>query len=232
MGDHLQIDAVLHSGARVNWALPYAQLRQTNVVATHELVRFCARQNIPLHFVSTVSVADGERGMLDPSLVRNGYVLSKWAAEAHVRQAQACGLAATIYRPGMISGHSRTGAGKAEFFPDRYFRGCVEVGCAAAGDAVCDLTPVDYVASVIVKLLQNSSTGGAYNIYNPRSPTYTALAAFVGMPAVSMTQFLAQLGPHNALAPLLPLLGANGLPAAAKWGDTALQEALASFYEP
>ena len=74
--------------------------------------------------------------MLDPRRIRSPYVRTKWAVEFVVRKAAASGAlpngGATIYPSGMLSGHSGTERGHPRFFPDRYLRGGLEAGVAAA----------------------------------------------------------------------------------------------------
>ncbi|CAE8611811.1 unnamed protein product [Polarella glacialis] len=142
------------------------------------------------------------------------------------------GLPGTIYRPGMLSGSSVTGIGNASFFPDRYIRGCLELGFAASSEAVCDLTPVDYAAGVIVRLMMEGlAPGKTLHVFNPRSPSYSDLAKLLGLPSLPVHEFLAKLGSESSLSPLLPMLS-GGLPAASPWGDQNLQQALGADYAP
>ena len=46
-----------------------------------------------------------------------GYTQSKWVAERLVLKARALGLPARVYRPGIITGHSQTGARGARATP-------------------------------------------------------------------------------------------------------------------
>lgn len=230
--DTLRVDVVLHCGAAVNWALGYARLRQTNVFGTREVVRFCSRHCTPLHFVSSVAVAGHGAAMLDPSVIHSPYALTKWAAERYVRDAHVANLPVAIYRPGMLFGSSSSGAGKPAFFPDRFIQGCLQAGVAPSCAAVCDVTPVDYAARVIVELLSRAAPcGETYNIFNPQSPTYAALADLAGLPAVPTKDFLERIGPDNALAPLLPELR-GGMPAARDWGDETVKKVLGADYSP
>ncbi|MBK8049807.1 MAG: SDR family oxidoreductase [Anaerolineales bacterium] len=51
-----QIDAIVHSGAEVNWLAPYAQLKPANVIGVETIIRLAARRQCPLHYVSTLAV--------------------------------------------------------------------------------------------------------------------------------------------------------------------------------
>src|SRR6185369_16546869 len=51
------IDVIYHSGAFVNWILPYERLKPANVVGTEEILRLATRVRIkPVHFVSSLGV--------------------------------------------------------------------------------------------------------------------------------------------------------------------------------
>jgi thioester reductase-like protein len=132
----------------------------------------------PLHYVSTLAVFS----LIDHfelNVVResdlprhhealfSGYPQSKWVAEQLVLRAQDRGLPAVIYRPGVITGHSRTGVSRLTDFVFREVLGCLQVGAAADKDYPVDMTPVDYVAEAIVALSQDpQSIGKAFHLVN------------------------------------------------------------------
>jgi nucleoside-diphosphate-sugar epimerase/acyl carrier protein len=117
-----EVDEVFHAAARVNSVLPYAALSAANVDGTTELLRFCAHARAKrLHHVSTLSVLGGGGAVqLDESVdidafrsrlsMYGGYNQSKWVAERRVREAWRRGFDIVIYRPGMISASSCSGA--------------------------------------------------------------------------------------------------------------------------
>jgi thioester reductase-like protein len=74
-------------------------------------------------------------------------------AEALVRRAHdELGLNVSIYRPGMICGHSQTGFCHTTDFLPRYLRGITTLGSAMDHDGLFELVPVDSTASTIIKL--------------------------------------------------------------------------------
>ena len=91
---------------------------RVNVVGTDRVLDLC--RGLPglerLHHVSTCYVSgryDGEFGEDELDVgqeFRNHYESTKYDAELLVRRAMAAGLPATIYRPGIVVGDSRTGA--------------------------------------------------------------------------------------------------------------------------
>jgi acyl carrier protein/dTDP-4-dehydrorhamnose reductase len=136
-----RVDAVYHAAADVNWALPYAALRDANVVATRELLRLgCSARSNVFHFVSSLSVCSAVGGPAsvseDDDMLPNvqrlplGYAQSKCVAESLVRQASARGLHARIYRPSLIGGDSGTGASNLDDLVAALFKGCIQMGAA------------------------------------------------------------------------------------------------------
>ncbi len=97
----------------------------------------------------------------------DGYSQSKWVAEKLMMAARSRGLPVCIYRPGMITGHSQTGASKTDDLACRMIEGFVYMGSAPDLDVKLSLTPVDYVSSAIVHLSkQPSSLGKAFHLVN------------------------------------------------------------------
>ncbi|KAJ8128582.1 hypothetical protein O1611_g5050 [Lasiodiplodia mahajangana] len=121
-----QADAVIHVGADVSHSKTYRTVRDANVGATAELVRFCLLnpdRRVPLHFVSSAEVAMlGENGGVKsfaevsvqaagvtPSqadAVGEGYASSKWVCERMLENVAAvepaAGLRLWIHRPSSI----------------------------------------------------------------------------------------------------------------------------------
>jgi thioester reductase-like protein len=153
--------------------------------------------------------------------LESGYRQSKWVAEQLIRQAQARGIPASIYRPSLITGHSETGVTNALDLTSRFLQGCHQLGLWPQGNMEVNIAPVDYVAKAIVHLSSDEATlGGAYHVANPR---ITRLATIIecgvamgyALPEVSYREWRAALigqaeeGIQNALHPLLPLFPAD-----------------------
>lgn len=106
-----EIDAIIHNGARVNYVLPYGQLRAATVEGTRQALNLAiANGTIPLHYVSSTIVFGWWQGQVmeqdrnaDMSHVEFGYAQSKWAAEQLVWQASDRGLPVRVYRPAMLT---------------------------------------------------------------------------------------------------------------------------------
>lgn len=173
------LDVIYHAGASVNLIYPYTALRAANVIGTQEILRLAASIKIkPVHFISTLDVFQAsmyaqahtiwEQDEL-PSCegLSDGYSQSKWVAEKLMMAARSRGLPVCIYRPGMITGHSKTGASKTDDLACRMIEGFVHMGSAPDLDVQLSLTPVDYVSRAIVHLSkQPASLGKAFHLVN------------------------------------------------------------------
>ncbi|KAK3296553.1 uncharacterized protein B0H64DRAFT_323128 [Chaetomium fimeti] len=107
-------DVALHVGADVSFLKSYDSLKLVNVASTKELARLCAARNIPLHFVSSATVARlAGKSTFGPHSVRqypppqgtDGYTASKWVSEVYLENAsRVIGLPVYIHRPSSITG--------------------------------------------------------------------------------------------------------------------------------
>ena len=176
-----QIDTIYHSAAAVNWINSYSRLKPANVVGTQEILRLaCHRRLKPLHMVSSLSVFPlmgndpgtviSERDSLDHGgVLYGGYTQSKWVAEKLVAIARSRGLPVAVYRPGIITGQSETGAWNTDDFMFRLIKGWIELGSAPDLDGAIDMTPVDYVSSAMVHVsLSDQALGNVFHLVNPR----------------------------------------------------------------
>jgi thioester reductase-like protein len=116
-----RVDRVFHCAASTGFWFPYSRLRDANVEGTRRVVEFtCFGSPKVLHLMSSTAVFLSTRysrrsGVLESEFPDTpwgnmlGYGQSKWAAESLVRQAQARGTRAVIYRPGAILGDTEHG---------------------------------------------------------------------------------------------------------------------------
>ncbi|MFE3444181.1 thioester reductase domain-containing protein [Nocardia sp. NPDC059180] len=174
-----EVDVVIHNGARVNHAEPYARLRAANVTGTESILRFaCTGPSKPVHFVSTTSVGSatvaGPRLTVHEAsrpglevLAGNGYVLSKWVGEELVAQAADRGLPTVIHRPDRICGSSRTGATSPDDAVWLLIRAAVLLGGAPpSSGAELSLVPADYVAAAIVRIMTAGTEAAVHHLVN------------------------------------------------------------------
>lgn len=233
--DALEIDAIYHCAAAVNWVLPYAGLREANVLATRELVAAaCRGRAIPFHFVSSAAVCyatDGPPAVSedDDMLPRVadlplGYAQTKCVAEALVREAARRGLPATIVRPSLISGAAASGISNADDLVSRVIRACVGMGCAPDLDWTLDLCPVDFAAAAIARFSLEPRAGlRVHHLANPAARTWREAVLWMnlyGYPVrlIPYADWVERLEPAadaahplHALAPFFRTRTASGL---------------------
>ncbi|GAB2950951.1 non-ribosomal peptide synthetase [Streptomyces heilongjiangensis] len=180
------VDVIHHNGARVHLVQGYGLLRPANVDGTREILRLAATRRVKaVHYVSTGSAVMGtganpellpeDRRLPASEVMRNGYAATKWVAERLVEQARERGVPVAVYRPGRVSGDSRTGAGGTDDAFWHFVRAGLRLGAVpdpeepgGFGSAV-DLVPVDYVAAAQVALAARAgAVDGAYHLVNRR----------------------------------------------------------------
>lgn len=118
----MEVDAIVHIGAKMDPFAPYSALEPINVNGTLELIRLAGYRGLPLHFISTTSVFPlgrqqtwpedipdrGKIAELADLLQASGadaYSRSKLAAESLVWQARNQGLPVRVVRIPHVLGH-------------------------------------------------------------------------------------------------------------------------------
>jgi len=225
-----QIDVIYHNGAMVNFVHGYAAHKPANVGGTTTVLGLATRRRVkPVHFVSTLSVFHtpthpGQRQLREDDDLEaigtpyGGYAQSKWVSEALVRQAGARGLPVAIYRPGSISGSSRTGAWNTDDFIGSLLKLCLTLNSVPDLDLGADVVPVDYVSGAIVALSQQPRAyGKIHHLSNPSPLPFEKVVAWArgrGYPLrvlpfegwQSEVLGLAARFPANLNSPFLPLI--------------------------
>lgn len=154
-----------------------------NVEGTRQVLAFargCDRLE-RLHYVSTCYVSGRHDGVfLETDLEKgqvfnNFYEETKYLAEVEVRRAMASGLPATVYRPAITVGDSRTGA--TQKYDGPYFvlqwllRQPAWAVMPVVGDRTCqvNVVPSDFVVGAIDALAARPvSLGRTYQLADPR----------------------------------------------------------------
>jgi amino acid adenylation domain-containing protein/thioester reductase-like protein len=225
-----QVDVIYHNGAMVNFVYPYQVHKASNVLGTQEILRLASETRLkPVHFVSTLSILysgginDGR--ILGEDIDRDqvgapfgGYAQSKWVAEKLVEQAGERGIPYAIYRPGLVSGHSVSGAWNTDNLISSMTRACVMLGSVPNLDVMVNIVPVDFVSGAIVHLSKHpKNLGKIFHLDNPKPIHFSELAAWLtnqGFNAreVSFDEWRAELFrqvphmPSDGWEPYLPLL--------------------------
>lgn len=219
---------VFHSGGRVNFIYPYAEMKPANVDGTYELLRLAAKQGAAFHHVSTMAVIAGH-GAVEERFVREddpldhldqlgvGYVESKWMAEHHVRKAADAGLPVAIYRAADISGHSVRGTWNTATEMCCMKRFIRDVAAIPIAELPMDYTPVDVFADAMVHIATNQPANGrVFHLTNPHKAHISVLrdrlhARGHEVEEVAWPQWVAQMidlavaDPQHPMTPFTPL---------------------------
>jgi thioester reductase-like protein len=188
-----EVDAIVHSAARVHWLAPFEELRAPNVDGTRRMLELAACGRLKsVHHVSSIGVFPYRPGVPiseDSDLDHDeplfgGYVQTKWVAEKLVGRAAEQGLPVRTYRPGTLVGSSRTGHFSRASFLDRLLIGSVQLGSAPILANAIEMTPVDYCAEGTAALVQDPDAGdGVFHLTNP-----------VPVPAGRLHELIAEAG--------------------------------------
>ena len=181
------VTEVWHLAAVYDLAVPEEVARRVNVEGTAHVIEFCLsrKEFTRLQYVSTCYVSgdyDGEFPEDDLDLGQgflNHYESTKFEAEILVRRAMKAGLPATIYRPGIVVGDSRTG--ETQKYDGPYFfatyiaatPGVALIPGVGDFDVVrVGLVPRDYVIGAMdVLSVMDKSVGRTYALTDPNPPT-------------------------------------------------------------
>ena len=109
-----EADAVIHNGADISHLKTYQTLRLANLSSTKEIVKLSLPRQLPIHYVSTASVAMftprttfAELSVADtlpPTDGSEGYTASKWASERYLERIYASfSTPVSIHRPSSIT---------------------------------------------------------------------------------------------------------------------------------
>ena len=226
-----EVTEVWHLAAVYDLTVPEAVARRVNVEGTDRILEFCrTRARLDrLQYVSTCYVSGRHPGRFSEDDLdtgqefRNHYESTKFEAEVLVRRAMAEGLPATVYRPGIVVGDSRTGATQKydgpyflATFLSRQPRWAAVVPAVGDADSVrfC-LVPRDFVIDAMDALsVLDRSVGRTYALTDPHPPTVrelvTTFARHLGRRIVWLPL---PLGPTRALVGLPGVERLLGIPA-------------------
>ncbi|WP_338804170.1 amino acid adenylation domain-containing protein [Xenorhabdus griffiniae] len=173
------VDVIYHNGALVNFVYPYSALKATNVGGTQTVFELaCTTRLKNVHYVSTVDTLlathmprpflENDSPLKSAVGVPAGYTGSKWVAEGVANLARQRGIPVSIFRPGLILGHTETGASQSIDYLLVALRGFLPMGIVPDYPRIFDIVPVDYVAAAIVHISQQpQSRGKFFHLFNP-----------------------------------------------------------------
>lgn len=173
-----RLDAILHSGALIDWMLPLEDYVGPNILGTHEILRLasCGRGKA-VHFISTVSTLPIHVGYgLTELDTEYGYGMSKYLAEKMIVAARFRGAMASSYRLPFVAasatnGHFRLDRGD---FLNNLITGSLDLGAFPSINAdLSAVLPVDYVCNTIATVMTEDQqrVGEDYDFVNPQAPT-------------------------------------------------------------
>lgn len=220
------VDMIYHNGALVNFVYPYSALREPNVAGTQRILELaCTARLKAVHHVSTVDTllathtprpfTEDDAPLRSAVGVPAGYTGSKWVAEKIVDVARRRGVPVTVFRPGLILGHSRTGATQTIDYLLVALRGFLPMRILPDYPRIFDVVPVDYVARAIAHIsLRPEALGGFYHLFNPAPVTIRAFCGWVAtygyefdiVPFDRARERALAVGPDHPLYPLVPLI--------------------------
>ncbi|MFG2651374.1 amino acid adenylation domain-containing protein [Streptomyces sp. NPDC048436] len=220
------VDVIYHNGALVNFVYPYSALKAPNVGGTQQVLTLaCTTRLKAVHHVSTIDTLlathtprpflEDDTPLRSAVHVPAGYTGSKWVAEKVVDVARRRGIPVTVFRPGLILGHTRTGATQSTDYLLVAFRGYLPMAVLPDYPRIFDTVPVDYVASAIVHIsLDSRALGGFHHLFNPDPVTLRTFCDWLReygyrfdiVPFEEGRRRALETGPGHPLSPILPLI--------------------------
>jgi thioester reductase-like protein len=212
-----EITAVWHLAALYDLAAPEAQIRAVNLEGTRnalELARAARRLERFNHFSTAYVSGDREGVILEEELdagqgFRSSYERWKCEAEKHVRRAMG-DLPATVYRPSIVVGDSRTG--EIDRFEGPYYLAILLVASPLSvalplpgnGVAPLNVVPVDFVVDAALSIgAHPGAVGRTVHLADPAPLSarrvYELIAEKAGKTLPPLTL------PHRAVEALLGL---------------------------
>lgn len=189
------IDCVISTAAIVKHYGNYDEFNATNVLGTDRIIDFCLKYNIPMHYISTMSVSGyglvktpkktftENDCYIGQNFEDNVYVKSKFVAEQHILEScKNKGLHCSIYRIGNITNRFSDGFFQQNYGDNAFLNRIISIIKLKSipenlNDLEIELTPVDYCAKFIVQLLYDTPNNiNIYHIYNDKQ---VKLAHFV-----------------------------------------------------
>lgn len=176
---------IFHLGAKVSYVAPYSSHREANVMGTLVMLEFANHQRLKaMHYSSTIAVygptgcvtgatklPENERPAPHLAALQydTGYSQSQYVAEAIIWSAIDKGFPVTIYRPGFVLGHSKSGNCNPDDFVSRLFNSCMSMGVfPLLPNQRKEFIPVNFVVDAMLHIsTSQDNLGQAYNLIQP-----------------------------------------------------------------
>ncbi|MEU3723202.1 amino acid adenylation domain-containing protein [Streptomyces sp. NPDC031705] len=220
------VDVIYHNGALVNFVYPYSALKAANVGGTQRVLELaCTTRLKAVHHVSTIDTLlathmprpflENDAPLHSAVGVPAGYTGSKWVAEKVVDEARRRGIPVTVFRPGLILGHTKNGATQTIDYLLVALRGFLPMRILPDYPRIFDVIPVDYVASAIVHISgKREALAGFYHLFNPAPVPLRTFCDWIKgygyefdiVPFEEGRRRALGVGPSHLLYPLVPLI--------------------------
>lgn len=182
-------DLLIHSAAIVKHYGLFQDYLDVNIRGTERIVDFCLTGDIRLNYVSSISVSGNyltdnlnhepmdftERDLyIGQDLEGNVYVRSKFEAENYIYQNVKRGLAADIYRIGVLTGRCCDGHFQNNIQENAFYERIKTIIDLRAIpelwlDQQIEFTPVDSCSDAFAKLVSVSPGTRVYHLYNHKT---------------------------------------------------------------
>lgn len=193
------VDIAIHTAANVKHYGQYATFKKDNIITTQNIINFCKESNIPLHYISTMTVCgnylikqntemnvfDENSFYIGQNFEENVYSKSKLIAESIVIKSMEEGLTATIYRLGDLTGRYNDGMFQENINQNATYlrlKSILEIGAIPETILKKELefSPVDFVAKAVRTIIwSNNAKNRIFNVYNPNMLTTEKLLCFM-----------------------------------------------------
>ncbi|MBP2329401.1 amino acid adenylation domain-containing protein/thioester reductase-like protein [Kibdelosporangium banguiense] len=220
------VDVIYHNGALVNFVYPYSALKAPNVTGTQRIIELaCTTRLKAVHYISTIDTllaTHSPRPFLENDAplhsavgVPAGYTGSKWVAEKVVDAARRRGIPVTVFRPGLILGHTATGAVQTIDYLLVAMRGFLPMKILPEYPRIFDIVPVDYVAAAVVHISREpEALGEFFHLFNPAPVPLSTFCDWVAsygyefdiVPFAEGRRRALGTEPGHPLYPLVPLI--------------------------
>lgn len=170
------IDLIYHSGAMVNFVMPFSALKPTNIDGTKEIIKLAMVSKSYLNYISTLGIfGTTSRFTMQNQHYENEdllnakdfiafdipYIQTKWVADQLICQAQQQGLNATIIRPGYITFDSTNGMCNKDDFWSRLILGCMSIGHHPIMDNTYEeFIHINWCTQAIIDITNNEKSHG------------------------------------------------------------------------
>lgn len=220
-----EIDIIYHNGALVHHIYDYQKLKSANVFSTRELLEFASiDKDKLLIYISTISaiLETDKDGLIiedfpsnHPYGVNGGYNQTKWVSERLLKQASDRNIRIKVFRPALISGHSKTGvcAPQNDHFLN-FVKSCIQINCAPKYPFNIDFLPVNFISEIVVKIsLYKQTTQNVFNLINPKAISWEEFISIINKMGYPLTlvsikewqrKLLSIIDEKNALYSLIP----------------------------